>query len=110
MNRLLPWWSKTAIKMAWSRLPFRYGFWRRMGVLRHGFMDNPKYVYDVYSSHWSRVEIPRKLAGCQALDLGCGDSLASCQIAAAHNIRKCYLDEESRNTTKKKNNNQRLAE
>jgi len=110
MKRLLPWWSKIAIKMAWSRLPFRYGFWRRMGVFRHGFMDNPKYVYDVFSSHWSRVEFPRKQAGCQALELGCGDSLASCQIAAAHNIRKCYLVDVGRFATMEMGFYQRLAE
>src|SRR5687767_5319765 len=91
MKKQIPWWTKIAIKIVWSRLPFRYGFWRRMGVFRHGFMDNPKYVYNVFSSHWSRVEFARKREGCQALELGCGDSLASCQIAAAHDVRKCYL-------------------
>lgn len=60
-------------------------------MFKHGFMDNPRYVYDVFLSHWSRVNFARKHTGCQALELGCGDSLASCQIAAAHNVKKCYL-------------------
>ncbi len=91
MKKQIPWWTKIPVKMVWSRLPFRYGFWRRIGVFRHGFMDNPGYVYNVFSRHWSRVDFARKGTGCQALELGCGDSLASCQIAAAHDIRKCYL-------------------
>lgn len=91
MKKKIPWWTKIPVKMVWSRLPFRYGFWRRIGVFRHGFMDNPRYVYNVFSRHWTRVEFPRKSAGCQALELGCGDSLASCQVAAAHDVGKCYL-------------------
>jgi SAM-dependent methyltransferase len=54
-------------------------------------MDNPEYVSNVFTRHWNRVEFPRKDSGCVAMELGCGDSLASCHIAAAYKVKKYYL-------------------
>jgi len=99
MKKLLPWWAKMPIKMIWSRLPLQYKFWQKVGVFRHGFMDNPEYVSSVFSTHWSRAQFARKQSDWHAMELGCGDSLASCQIANAYNVKKCYLVDVSRFAT-----------
>lgn len=91
MRSAVPWWAKIAIKTAWSRLPLQYAFWKKLGVFRHGLMDNPEYVSSVFMTHWSRAEFPRKDNGCHVMELGCGDSVASCQMASAHGVGKFYL-------------------
>jgi len=82
---------KIGIKTIWSRLPVKYAFWKKLGLFKHGLMDNPEYVNNVFSMHWNRVEFSRKGQECHAMELGCGDSLASCQIASAHRVKKYYL-------------------
>jgi SAM-dependent methyltransferase len=89
--RSIPWWLKISIKLVWSRLPVRYSFWKKLGFFKHGLMDNPEYVSSVFTMHWNRVDFPRKGDGCHAMELGCGDSLASCQIARSFNVQKYYL-------------------
>jgi len=91
MKSLVPWWTKIALKTVWSRLPLQYSFWRKVGLFKHGLMENPTYVSNVFARHWDRVAFPSKESGCIAMELGCGDSLASCQIAAAHHVSKYYL-------------------
>lgn len=86
MKKLIPWWMKIPIKIIWSRLPLQYSFWKKVGVFQHGFMDDPEYVSNVFFMHWNRAEFPAKKKRCRAMELGCGDSLASCQIANAYNV------------------------
>lgn len=88
MKKLIPWWAKISLKMAWSRLPIPYGLWKRMGVFRHGFMESADYVANVFRRHWDRSDFARKKGEFYAMELGCGDSLASClmgrSVGAAH--------------------------
>lgn len=91
MTNLIPWWMKIGIKTVWSRLPVDYSLWKRLGLFRHGLMDNPEYVNNVFSQHWNRVEFARKGDRCHAMELGCGDSLASCQIANTYKVKKYYM-------------------
>lgn len=91
MKNSIPWWLKVPVKIVWSRLPMQYSFWKKLGLFNHGLMDNPEYVSNVFNMHWNRVDFPRKREGCNAMELGCGDSLASCQIARSLNVKKYYL-------------------
>jgi SAM-dependent methyltransferase len=91
VKRLVPWWAKIGLKVVWSRLPIGYAVWKRVGVFRHGFMESPDYVSSVFDRHWKRAEFSRKNSGFQALELGCGDSLASCLMASAKGAAGYYL-------------------
>ncbi|WP_420476670.1 methyltransferase domain-containing protein [Noviherbaspirillum sp. ST9] len=88
MINAIPWWMKIGLKTVWSRLPVDYSFWKKLGLFRHGLMDKPDYVNKVFSMHWNRVQFARKGGGCSAMELGCGDSLASCQVAKAFGVEK----------------------
>ena len=91
MRTGVPWWAKIFLKVIWSRLPIPYGLWKQIGIFRHGFMERPDYVSSVFMRHWSRVEFPRKSGGFTAMELGCGDSLASCLIGRSLGASAYYL-------------------
>lgn len=91
MINAIPWWMKIGLKTVWSRLPVDYSFWKKLGLFRHGLMDKPDYVNKVFSMHWNRADFARKGSGCHAMELGCGDSLASCQVAKAFGVEKYYM-------------------
>lgn len=73
-----------AAKLVLSGLPFGYRFWRRMGLFKHGKMEQPAYAYGVFKKHYDRVDFPRKGRGFVALEIGPGDSLFSALVVHAH--------------------------
>lgn len=91
MINTVPWWMKIAVKTIWSRLPVQYTIWKKLGLFKHGLMENPEYASKVFATHWSRVDFARKEGGCCVMELGCGDSLASCLVASTYNVKQCYL-------------------
>ncbi len=88
----LPWWSKVAAKIILSRLPVEYPLWQRLGLFRHGRMDDAGYALDVFDAHLTRAGLQGSLAGKAILELGPGDSVASAIIAAAHGARAVLVD------------------
>lgn len=88
----VPWYAKMAAKIAISRVPIAYSFKARLGVFRHGAMDQADYAYGVFKKHYDRSELSEaKRAGWVGLELGPGDSLASAVIARAMGASKIYL-------------------
>ena len=88
----IPWWGKIGAKIILSRLPVGYGFWQRLGLFRHGDMDQSDYALDVFESHLSRADMKGCLPGKTVLELGPGDSLATAVIVAAHGGRAVLVD------------------
>lgn len=91
MKRVVPWWAKIFLKIVWSRLPIRYGLWKQLGVFRHGFMERPEYVSTVFMTHWQRAAFSRKTGEFYVLELGCGDSLASCLMGNSVGAAGYYM-------------------
>lgn len=87
----IPWYAKIIIKIVLARLPLNYGFWRGARIFRHGDMDRPAYAYEVFRTHYDRVNFPRKDKGFVALELGPGDSIFSAIISSAFNASCTYL-------------------
>ena len=87
----IPWYAKILIKIILARIPIDYNYWKRRRLFRHGDMDRPAYAYDLYKTHYGRVNFPRKDRGFIALELGPGDSLFSALIAYAFNAASIYL-------------------
>jgi len=54
-------------------------------------MEQPKYAFEVFATHFDRVDFQGKAGGFTALELGPGDTLFSALIAFAHGAARCYL-------------------
>lgn len=87
-----PWWGKIGAKIALSRLPLDYRFWRRMNIFRHGQMDDVEYVRGTFDRHISRAGLQGQLSGKVIMELGPGDSVGTAVLAAANGARAILLD------------------
>lgn len=88
----LPWWAKMGGKLALSRLPVPYSWWRALKIFRHGDMHHPAHAYSVFCAHRDRVLAKRILpTEFTCLELGPGDSLLSGLVACAYGASKVYL-------------------
>lgn len=91
MKRFFPWWAKIIIKMMLSRMPLHYSFFAKVGLFRHGQMDNSRYALQIFQEHFQRAEFSNKKGGFVALELGPGDSFISSIVANSYGASKCYM-------------------
>jgi hypothetical protein len=84
------WRAKMAAKILLSRLPVRYGAWRRMSLFKHGAMEDPDYAIRVFESHFETTSLAGS-RGFVCMELGPGDSVGSAIIANAYGADRCYL-------------------
>jgi SAM-dependent methyltransferase len=91
---MIPWQAKIIGKVMLSRIPCGYKVWQRIGVFKHGHMDQPSYAFNVFKKHYERVNFNRKGNDFVALELGPGDSLFSALIAFAFGASSSYLIDE----------------
>jgi SAM-dependent methyltransferase len=75
----LPWFAKMVLKIVLSRLPICYGIWKKIGIFRHGRMDDPDYALRIFNDHLKAFTGGR--AAAIVLELGPGDSLATALVA-----------------------------
>ena len=99
MKSRFPWWSKIFAKIVLSRIPVGYSSWRRLGFFRHGHMDQPAYVLNVFNEHVDRAGLDGKLQGKTILEIGPGDSIATALVAACYGARSILIDSGSFATT-----------
>jgi SAM-dependent methyltransferase len=88
----IPWWGKIAAKVVLGRLPFGYRVWQRLGLFRHGAMDDSAYALGVFDTHVRRGYLTGQLSGKTLLELGPGDSVATAVIAKAHGATAWLVD------------------
>jgi SAM-dependent methyltransferase len=88
---MVPWQAKIAAKLILARLPFKYDFWRKLNLFKHGSMARPEYAFSVFKKHFGSVAFARQRGGFTALELGAGDSLFSAIIARAYGAKLSYL-------------------
>lgn len=82
------WRLKLHAKLALSKFPIPYHFWKRLHLFEHGSMDQAAYAMGVFQEHFARVQVPPDWVG---LELGPGDSAASALLARAHGASKLWL-------------------
>lgn len=88
----LPWWTKIAAKVVLSRLPARYRLWQRLDLFKHGYMEDPAYAWETFTTHWQRSDFAGKdRPGFTCLEVGPGDTLSSCLLAHVHGAVTCHL-------------------
>ncbi len=90
MKNNLPWQGWIAAKIIFSRLPISYRVWQRLGLLKHGQMEQPDYAYRVWKDHSEAIKIQRS-ARLTVLELGPGDTLFSAMISYAYGVTGSYL-------------------
>jgi len=88
----IPWWLKLITKIILSRIPVGYQFWHRLGIFRHGYMDQGEYVLSVFTEHVSKAGFDGKLQGKTVLEMGPGDSIATALIASCYGARSILVD------------------
>jgi len=85
------WILKIALKIILSRIPMGYRFWSNIGIFLHGKMktrDYPKMVLELHFSEF--VDFGGHTEGSHVLEIGTGDSVASCLIANKWGSKVCY--------------------
>lgn len=66
-------------------------FFAKVGLFRHGQMDNPGYALQVFRKLFDRSEFSKKESDFVALELGLGDSFVSAIVASTYGASKCYM-------------------
>ena len=85
------WIFKILLKVILSRLPLAYQIWQKVGIFRHGQMDNVDYAIEKFFMHIEDLNLDeKKISGKTILELGPGDSVASALIACSLGA-KCIL-------------------
>jgi SAM-dependent methyltransferase len=84
----IPWWAKIGAKLVLSRLPIDYRWWSRLGLFKHGAMEDFSYAQQTFRLHFERC---RPAPGFTCLEVGPGDSLFSAVIACSYGARRVYL-------------------
>ena len=84
------WVIKIMIKLLLGHLPFKHQLFRHLYLFRHGAMDEPSYVLKVFRQHFEKAFPEGPPNDFVALELGPGDSLASCLIANSFGVKKIY--------------------
>jgi hypothetical protein len=74
------WRVRIVAKLVLSRLPFHYREWAKIGLFKHGAMDDYLYAWNILKTHSSCLAIKDEWRG---LELGPGDSLLSSLLAPA---------------------------
>lgn len=92
MTAKIPWWGRIAAKILLSRFPIGYSVWQRLGLFRHGQMDNSEYAIRVFTSHAEKTGMSNGLRGKTILEFGPGDSISTAIIAWAHGARAILVD------------------
>ena len=87
----LPWQVKIAAKLVLSRVGVGYSLWNKLGLFKHGTMDQVDYAYETFKAHYDRVSLADAGPGFVAMELGPGDSLNSALIARSMGAAAVYL-------------------
>jgi hypothetical protein len=88
----IPWWLRIGAKIALSRTPISYSLWRRLGLFRHGEMNDPIRALKAFQAHFERAAARHRInPGFTCLELGPGDSLLSGVVARAFGAKRVLL-------------------
>ncbi len=77
-----------AAKLLLSHLPISYGTWARIGLFKHGDMDQVDYAYRVFKKHFDLI---KPAEGFVSLELGPGDTVACALLSRAFGGSTSYL-------------------
>ena len=87
------WYISMPLKIILARIPFSHQFWYKIGIFKHGNMQDFKYARGVFERHlqFAGVQLQGKKNEQTILELGPGESLFSALIAKSLSFQKIYL-------------------
>lgn len=88
------WPLKILVKLVLARVPHRHKILRKLGIFKHGQMDNVAHALKIFNLHSARAYPDGLPKNFTMLELGPGDSILSALIAAAHGAEASYLCDE----------------
>ena len=91
-SNLLSWRFKIFIKIIFSRIPVAYSIWRKIGLFRHGAMDDFTYPLNVFNSHLEKTGLVGNLNGKTILEIGPGDSISTAILASSFGAQTIMVD------------------
>tara|TARA_Y100000590_G_scaffold229380_1_gene258730 strand:- start:12325 stop:13191 length:867 start_codon:yes stop_codon:yes gene_type:complete len=93
IKKRIPWWLKMTIKIFLSFMPFKYDFWQKLGLFRHGSMDKASYFQRIISTHLKASKLsPDDLQGKKIIEMGPGDSVSSAIVFSSYNAKAILID------------------
>ena len=93
LKEKLPWWLKILFKIIFSRIPIGYKFWKKIGLFRHGKMDQPGYVLKNFNFYCDTSGINKMdLKNKTILEIGPGDSIATALVASSFGAKTILID------------------
>ena len=90
LKGVIPWYFKLISKLLLARLPVPYTTWSRMSLFKHGYMEDPEYVYSVVQEHIQRIN-PSHVKDLYVLEIGPGDTLLSALVHYAMGFKSTIL-------------------
>lgn len=93
MKKLVPWWAKIILKIILAKLPISYKVWAKIGIFRHGKMDQIDYSIRVFRKHLEINGLQfESLSGLKVLEIGPGDSLATAILTSNYGGSSILVD------------------
>ena len=56
VKTIIPWQVKILSKLILSRISSNYRLWQRIGLFKHGQMEQPAYAFNIFKMHYERGE------------------------------------------------------
>ena len=78
LKSIIPWQLKILLKIILSRVPLPYSLWSRLGIFKHGRMDEYHYAWSVLNNH---IQSSAKVGNLSAIEFGPGDGVLSALLA-----------------------------
>jgi len=93
IKEVIPWRLKVILKIIFSRIPLRYSFWQKIGLFRHGKMDQANYIESNFNEYCSIAKLNhQELKGKTLLELGPGDTIGTVLIASSFEMKTILID------------------
>lgn len=84
------WAAKMGIKLVLGHIPYKHQIMRKLGIFKHGEMDDAEYCLKVFNIHKEKAYPDGLPKNFTALELGPGDSLASALLTKAYGASRSY--------------------
>ena len=89
----LRWYLKIPLKFILARIPLSHQTWYRLGIFKHGKMQDFSYAQGVFTAHLARAGLLEKEKNIDkvVMELGPGESLFSALLARAYGFKRALL-------------------
>lgn len=93
MNVKLRWYIKIPLKLIFARIPLSHKTWYRLGIFKHGKMQDFSYAQGVFVAHLTQAGLLEREKNTDkvVMELGPGESLFSALLAKAYGFKHSIL-------------------